>query len=99
MKLTDTTTIVASRGALSSEGSRPGLRVDRHAFRAPEPGLVPPDQFVSQRVFDEPGPIRYKALLYPPSGNATIVVVSRHTKVARAHSPSGQQRTYTTFKR
>ena len=27
--------------------------------------LVPPDQFVSQRVFDEGGPLKYKALLYP----------------------------------
>jgi two-component system, OmpR family, phosphate regulon sensor histidine kinase PhoR len=35
--------------------------------------LVPPDQFVSQRVFDEAGPIRYRAVLNPP-GEREIVV-------------------------
>jgi PAS domain-containing protein len=29
---------------------------------------VPPDEFVSQRVFDEGGPLKYKVLLYPPHG-------------------------------
>jgi signal transduction histidine kinase len=35
--------------------------------------LVPPDQFVSQRVFDEAGPIRYKAVLNP-SGKREIII-------------------------
>jgi signal transduction histidine kinase len=39
----------------------------------PDGRLVPPDQFVSQRVFDEPGPIRYTAILYPPDGAEVVV--------------------------
>jgi signal transduction histidine kinase len=35
--------------------------------------LVPPDQFVSQRVFDEPGPIRYKSVLYPPGAREVVI--------------------------
>ena len=35
--------------------------------------LVPPDQFVSQRVFDEAGPIRYKAVLNPPGEREVII--------------------------
>jgi nitrogen-specific signal transduction histidine kinase len=35
--------------------------------------LVPPDQFASQRVFDEPGPIRYKAVLYPPGAPEVVI--------------------------
>ena len=35
--------------------------------------LVPPDQFASQRVFDEPGPIRYKAVLYPPGVREVVI--------------------------
>jgi signal transduction histidine kinase len=35
--------------------------------------LVPPDQFVSQRVFDEAGPIRYKAVLNPPGEREIII--------------------------
>jgi signal transduction histidine kinase len=39
----------------------------------PDGRLVPPDQFVSQRVFDEAGPIRYTAMLYPPGGAEVVV--------------------------
>ncbi|HEY7188891.1 MAG TPA: PAS domain-containing sensor histidine kinase [Vicinamibacterales bacterium] len=39
----------------------------------PDGRLVPPDQFVSQRVFDEPGPIRYTATLCPPGGAEVVV--------------------------
>jgi signal transduction histidine kinase len=39
----------------------------------PDGHLVPPEQFASQRVFEEPGPIRYKALLYPPSGPEVVI--------------------------
>jgi two-component system phosphate regulon sensor histidine kinase PhoR len=35
--------------------------------------LVPPDQFVSQRVFDEAGPIRYSAVLNPPGERETVI--------------------------
>jgi signal transduction histidine kinase len=37
--------------------------------------LVPPDEFVSQRVFDEGGPLRYKALIHPPQGGELVVSV------------------------
>ena len=37
--------------------------------------LVPPDEFVSQRVFDEGGPLKYKALLYPPHGDELVISV------------------------
>jgi two-component system phosphate regulon sensor histidine kinase PhoR len=34
--------------------------------------MVPPDEFVSQRVFEEEGPIRYKAILWPPGGPEVV---------------------------
>jgi two-component system, OmpR family, phosphate regulon sensor histidine kinase PhoR len=39
----------------------------------PDGHLIPPDEFVSQRVFDEAGPLRYKALLYPPGAPEVVV--------------------------
>ena len=38
--------------------------------------LVPPREFVSQRVFDEGGPLHYKAILYPDDGTERIVSVT-----------------------
>jgi signal transduction histidine kinase len=38
--------------------------------------LVPPGEFVSQRVFDEGGPLHYKAILYPDNGTERIVSVT-----------------------
>ena len=35
----------------------------------PDGHLVPPDQFVSQRVFDEEGTLQYNAVLYPEEGS------------------------------
>ncbi len=55
------------RGMGASEFSR------RFHVSYPDGHLVPPDQFVSQRVFDEPGPISYKAVLYPP-GEPEVVI-------------------------
>jgi signal transduction histidine kinase len=40
----------------------------------PEGGLIPPDQLISQRVFDEAGPMRYKAVFSPPGGSEIVVV-------------------------
>jgi signal transduction histidine kinase len=37
--------------------------------------LVPPDEFASQRVFDEGGPLKYKALIHPPHGGELVVSV------------------------
>jgi signal transduction histidine kinase len=39
----------------------------------PDGRLVPPDQFVSQRVFAEAGPIRYTAVLHPPGGSEVVI--------------------------
>jgi PAS domain S-box-containing protein len=37
--------------------------------------LVPPDEFVSQRVYDEGGPLRYKATIQPARGRRLIISV------------------------
>jgi len=39
----------------------------------PDGRVVPPLEFVSQRAFDEGGPIRYKAVLYPPGGPEVVI--------------------------
>lgn len=38
--------------------------------------VVPPDQYVSQRVFVEGGTLQYKALIYPPGGAETVISVT-----------------------
>jgi signal transduction histidine kinase len=38
--------------------------------------LVPADRFVSQRVFDEPGPIHTKEVLYPPGRNRELAILA-----------------------
>ena len=45
----------------------------RYRVSYPDGHIVPPDQFVSQRVFDEAGPIRYKAVLHPPDGSEVVI--------------------------
>jgi signal transduction histidine kinase len=47
-------------------------------FRVSYPNgtLVPPDQFVSQRVFDEGGPLRYKAILHPGRGGDLVILAT-----------------------
>jgi signal transduction histidine kinase len=42
----------------------------------PDGAVVAPADFVSQRVFDEPGPLRYRAILHPGSGPQVIVSVT-----------------------
>ncbi len=39
----------------------------------PDGSLVPPNQFASQRAFDQPGPIRYKAVLHPPGAREVVI--------------------------
>jgi signal transduction histidine kinase len=39
----------------------------------PDGGLIPPDQLISQRVFDEAGPMRYKAVFSPPEGSEIVL--------------------------
>lgn len=45
----------------------------RYHVSYPDGRLVPPDQFVSQRAFDEAGSIRYTAVLNPPGGSELVV--------------------------
>jgi signal transduction histidine kinase len=35
--------------------------------------LVPPDELISQRVFDEPGPLHKKEIVHPPGGSEVII--------------------------
>jgi signal transduction histidine kinase len=39
----------------------------------PDGRIVPPDQYISQRVFDEGGPLHYKALMYPPGAGELVI--------------------------
>lgn len=54
-----------------------GAREFSRRFRVsyPDGALVPPESFVSQRVFEEGGPLRYKAVLHPDGGGERIVSV------------------------
>jgi signal transduction histidine kinase len=44
-------------------------------FRVSYPGggMVPPGRFVSQRVYDEGGPLHYKAVIHPPGGDEVVI--------------------------
>src|SRR5690606_29200553 len=42
----------------------------------PSGALVPPERFVSQRVFDEPGPLQYKAIVHPTAGSERVISVT-----------------------
>jgi len=47
----------------------------RFRISYPNGALVPPERFASQRVFDEGGPLKYKALVHPPHGRELVVSV------------------------
>ena len=61
---------VRRRARAGGHGSAP---VFSRRFRVsyPNGALVPPDQFASQRVFDEGGPLKYKALALPAARRAS----------------------------
>jgi signal transduction histidine kinase len=42
----------------------------------PSGALVPPNRYVSQRVFEEAGPLHYKALLYTATGQELVIRVT-----------------------
>jgi len=44
-------------------------------FRVSYPGggMVPPGRFVSQRVFEEGGPLHYKAVIHPQGGDEVVI--------------------------
>jgi nitrogen-specific signal transduction histidine kinase len=52
----------------------------------PDGSLVPPDQYVSQRVYDQGGTLRYTAILNPP-GRPEVVV---SCTAAAVHTTGGQ---------
>jgi len=45
----------------------------RFRLTYPDGSLVPPEQFISQRVFHEGGPLHYKAIMHPPSGPEIVI--------------------------
>ncbi len=52
----------------------------------PDGRIVPPERFASLRVFDEPGPLRYRAVIHRRDGRALFVVV---TAAAIREEPDG----------
>jgi signal transduction histidine kinase len=42
----------------------------------PNGALVPPDQYVSQRVFEEGGPLHYRAVLHPIGGGELVILAT-----------------------
>ena len=48
----------------------------RFRLSYPDGSLVPPRQFVSQRVFEESGPLHHKAILHPPGGEEVVIAVT-----------------------
>ena len=52
----------------------------RFRLTYPDGSLVPPEQFVSQRVFDGGGPLHYNAIVHPPRGDE-FVISSKATAV------------------
>jgi PAS domain S-box-containing protein len=49
-----------------------------YRFRVSYPtgGMVPPERLASQRVFDEGGPVHYKAVIHPGGGGGEVVIRS-----------------------
>jgi two-component system phosphate regulon sensor histidine kinase PhoR len=45
----------------------------RFRLSYPDGSLVRPDEYISQRVFEEGGPLRYKAVLHPPGGSDLVI--------------------------
>jgi signal transduction histidine kinase len=61
---------VPSAGDLVGMGAPEFSRRFRLSY--PNGCLVPPDQYASQRVFTEGGPLNYKAVLHPPGGGEVV---------------------------
>ena len=57
------------------------IGMDAHEFSRrfrvsfPDGSLVPPDKYASQRVFDEGGPLQYKAALHVPGRSELVIIV------------------------
>jgi signal transduction histidine kinase len=50
--------------------------------------LVPPDQYVSQRVFHEGGPLHHKASMHPPSGPEIVISATAAAVREKADEPA-----------
>ncbi len=48
----------------------------RFRVSRPDGSLVPPDRFLSQRVFEEGGPLHYKEVLHPPDAPELVIVAT-----------------------
>ncbi|NUP13535.1 MAG: PAS domain-containing protein [Polyangiaceae bacterium] len=59
-------------------------------FHLTYPGgaLVPPARYASQRVFEEAGPLRYKAVLHPPGGQEVIISVTAAAVRTKLQGPA-----------
>jgi signal transduction histidine kinase len=42
----------------------------------PDGSRVPPEHFITEQVFDEVGPLRYKAVLYPPGAPKIVIAAT-----------------------
>jgi two-component system, NtrC family, sensor histidine kinase KinB len=75
----------ATPEALTGMGAEAFSRRFRVSFR--DGSLVPPGQFVSQRVFDEGGPLRYTCVLHPPGREEVVVSCTAAAVRERAGAP------------
>ena len=50
--------------------------------------LVPPDEFISQRVFDETGPLHYKAVVHPQNGKEFVISATAAAVRSKAGVPA-----------
>jgi signal transduction histidine kinase len=48
----------------------------RFRVSSPDGAVVPPEQFISQRVFDEGGPLQYKAMMHLPGSELVILATA-----------------------
>ncbi len=54
----------------------------------PNGALVPPHEYASQRVFEEGGPLRYKALIFPAQGGERTIWVTAAAVRDKAREPA-----------
>jgi PAS domain-containing protein len=60
----------------------------RFRLTYPNGALVPPDQYVSQRVFHEGGPLHHKASMHPPSGPEIVISATAAAVREKADEPA-----------
>jgi signal transduction histidine kinase len=60
----------------------------RFRLTYPNGALVPPDHYISQRVFHEGGPLHYKAIAHPLSGPEIVISVTAAALREKADEPA-----------